>query len=94
MRLRARRRDALQVGNSNSHQRVEEHAVDANIGIADRVIRIVPGLALVRPIFPPDQVARRFGSPGMVPLLAGTVSFRALRTVRGIRTCQASEPLN
>jgi Protein of unknown function (DUF2892) len=94
MRLRSRRREALQVGNANSHPRAEGHAVGANIGIADRAIRIVPGHALDRAIFPPDQVARRFGPPGMAPLLAGTVSFCPLCTVRGIRTCQASEPLN
>ncbi len=65
--------------------------MNANVGTADRAIRVVLGLALLSAIFVLDGRERWFGLIGLVPLLTAAVSFCPLYTVLGIRTCPASK---
>ena len=59
----------------------------ANVGNADRVIRIVLGLALLSLLFILEGNARFIGLAGIVPLLTATIRFCPLYTVLGMRTC-------
>jgi hypothetical protein len=60
-----------------------EHAMNANVGSADRVVRIVIGVALLG-LFALDSPYRWLGFVGAVPLLTAFVSFCPLYTVLGI----------
>lgn len=66
--------------------------MNANIGSADRIIRVILGLALLSAIFFLDGKERWFGLLGLVPLLTAAVKFCPLYTALGIRTCPAAKP--
>ena len=66
--------------------------MNANVGIADRGIRVVPGIALLSATFLLDRPERWFGLLGIVPLLAATVNVCPLHTELSIRTCPATKP--
>lgn len=57
-----------------------------NVGTADRVIRIVVGLALVSLVFILESGARWWGLVGLVPLATGLVGWCALYVPFGIDT--------
>ena len=62
----------------------------ANVGIIDRVLRIVVGLALIATavgLFGPSYQTA-WGWVGIVPLATGLVSWCPAYTVLGIRTCK------
>jgi hypothetical protein len=61
--------------------------LNTNVGTADRVIRIVLGLALLSAVFVLDGQERWFGLIGFVPLLTAAVRICPLYAVLGIRTC-------
>ena len=63
--------------------------MNTNVGTADRVIRVILGLALLSAIFLLDGKERWFGLIGLVPLLTAAVRVCPLYTVLGIRTCPA-----
>lgn len=65
--------------------------MNTNVGTADRVIRVILGLALLSAIFLLDGKERWFGLIGLVPLLTAAVKFCPLYTVLGIRTCPAAK---
>lgn len=56
-----------------------------NVGLIDRVLRIVVGLALISLVFVGPQTP--WGWIGVVPLLTAAISFCPLYTLIGIRTC-------
>jgi hypothetical protein len=63
-----------------------QEAVDmTNEGTADRVIRIVIGLALLSIVFVGPQTP--WGWIGVVPLLTGFVGFCPLYRIVGMNTC-------
>lgn len=66
--------------------------MNTNVGTADRVIRVILGLALLSAIVFLDGKERWFGLIGLVPLLTAAVKFCPLYTVFGIRTCPAAKP--
>ena len=57
----------------------------ANIGKADRVIRIVLGLILISLVFVGPRTP--WGWIGLIPLLTAVVSFCPLYRLIGINTC-------
>ncbi len=58
-----------------------------NIGSADKVVRIVVGLALLSLLFLLEGKARWFGLIGLVPLLTAFMGFCPLYTLLGVSTC-------
>ncbi|HQT77880.1 MAG TPA: DUF2892 domain-containing protein [Rhodopila sp.] len=65
----------------------------ANVGTADRVIRIIAGLVLLSLLFLLDGPARWFGLIGIIPLVTAFVRFCPLYAILGIRTCPLSGQL-
>ena len=59
-----------------------------NVGMIDRVLRVVAGLAILSLVFVGPRSA--WGWVGLVPLLTGLVSFCPLYTLLGIRTCPSA----
>ena len=66
--------------------------MNTNVGSADRIIRVILGLALLSAIFLLDGKERWFGLIGVVPLLTAAVKVCPLYSVLGIRTCPAPKP--
>lgn len=66
--------------------------LNTNVGSADRIIRVILGLALLSAIFLLDGKERWFGLLGLIPLLTAAVRVYPLYTVLGIRTCPAPKP--
>lgn len=56
-----------------------------NIGMIDRALRIVAGLALISLVFVGPQTP--WGWIGLVPLLTAFIGFCPAYTLLGIRTC-------
>ncbi len=61
----------------------------ANVGSADKVIRIVVGIALLAWAVLGTGSMHRFGWIGIVPIATALFSFCPLYTLLGIRTCPA-----
>jgi hypothetical protein len=61
----------------------------ANVGNADRAIRIVLGLALLSLLFILEGNVRFIGLVGIVPLLTATIRFCPLYAILGVNTCPA-----
>jgi hypothetical protein len=65
-----------------------------NIGIIDRILRIIVGLALIAAALglygPAYQTA--WAWIGVIPLLTALAGWCPLYTVLGIRTCKAAAP--
>jgi hypothetical protein len=61
----------------------------ANVGNADRAIRIVLGLALLSLLFILEGNARFIGLVGIVQLLTATIRFCPLHAILGVNTCPA-----
>ena len=59
-----------------------------NIGSADRVVRVLVGLALLSLLVLANGNARWFGLIGLVPLLTAGARFCPLYTMLGINTCR------
>lgn len=59
----------------------------ANVGTADRIIRIVLGLALLSLIFILEGGIRYIGLLGIVPLLTALFRFCPLYSLFGMDTC-------
>lgn len=64
--------------------------MNANVGTADRIIRIVVGLALIAPA----AVGRIgwWGYLGIIPLATGIFRFCPAYLPFGIRTCPMTKP--
>ncbi|APZ42497.1 YgaP family membrane protein [Acidihalobacter ferrooxydans] len=59
--------------------------MNINVGIIDRAIRIIIGLALISQVF--FGLHTPWGWIGVVPLLTGIVGYCGLYTLLGIKTC-------
>jgi DUF2892 family protein len=62
----------------------------ANIGNADRVIRLIVGLALISMLFVLHGPARWFGLVGLIPLLTGLIRYCPLYSILGLNSCPFS----
>lgn len=60
-----------------------------NVGTADRVVRVVAGLALLSLVFILEGGARWWGLAGLVPLVTGLASRCPIYTPFGIDTRSA-----
>lgn len=62
--------------------------MNANVGSADKIVRLVMALVLFSLFFvlPGDQ--KWFGLVGFVPLLTGLMNWCPLYTMFGINTCK------
>jgi len=61
----------------------------ANVGGADRVIRIIAGLALLSLIFILEGSTRWWGLVGLVPLFTGLTRWCPAYAPFGVSTCPA-----
>lgn len=60
-----------------------------NVGLLDKALRVVLGLALLSLLLVLDGPARWWGLVGLVPLVTGLVSFCPLYVMLGINSCPA-----
>jgi hypothetical protein len=61
-----------------------------NVGVVDKVARIVVGLGLLSLIFVLEGNLRWLGLVGIVPLATGVVGYCPLYSVLGLSTCPAN----
>lgn len=59
-----------------------------NIGKADRIVRIIVGLAVLSLIFLLEGNARWFGLIRIVPILTAFIGWCPAYTIFGIKTCK------
>lgn len=64
----------------------------ANVGTADRAIRIVAGLVLLSLVFILESNTRWWGLVGLVPLATGLAGWCALYVPLGIDTSRQARP--
>lgn len=62
--------------------------MQANVGGADRIIRIILGLALLSLLFILEGDARYLGLIGIVPLATALLNWCPAYTLFGINTCR------
>lgn len=62
--------------------------MEANVGSADRIVRVVVGLALLSLLLVLDGNARWWGLIGFVPLATAAFRFCPLYRVVGLSTCR------
>lgn len=62
--------------------------MQANIGTADRILRVVVGLALLSLVFVGPKTL--WGLVGLIPLATAGIRFCPLYRLFGIRTCQTA----
>ena len=63
----------------------------ANVGGADKILRIVAGLGLLSLILILEGNARWWGLVGLVPLATGLFNFCPLYTLIGVNTCPVKD---
>jgi hypothetical protein len=63
-------------------------AIDINLGDSDRIIRIVPGFALLTLITLLDSPWRWWGFAGFLPFASGMVAICPIYSLLGISTCR------
>lgn len=66
----------------------------ANVGGADKILRIIAGVVLLSLILILEGNARWWGLVGLVPLLTGLFNFCPLYTLIGLNTCPVSAKKN
>jgi hypothetical protein len=62
--------------------------MEANVGGADRIVRIVVGLALLSLVFVLEGNARWWGLVGLVPIATGLLRWCPAYVPFGIKTCR------
>ena len=62
--------------------------MDKNVGNADKLVRVVLGIALLAMVFVGPQTA--WGWIGVIPLATAAVGWCPLYTVLGIKTCSTA----
>jgi hypothetical protein len=68
-----------------------EIKMNANVGLSDKVVRIIVGVGLLSLLVFLEGNARWLGLIGLVPLVTGTVGYCPLYSVFGFNTC-SEEP--
>jgi len=63
----------------------------ANVGGADKILRIVAGLGLLSLILILEGNARWWGLVGLVPLATGLFNFCPLYALIGVNTCPVKD---
>lgn len=58
-----------------------------NVGSADRIVRIVAGLAILSLLFILEGTARWWGLIGIVPLVTGLVRWCPAYSLFGLNSC-------
>jgi len=58
-----------------------------NVGLIDRVIRVVAGLAILSLLYFLDGSLRFVGLIGIIPLATGLIGYCHLYSILGISTC-------
>jgi hypothetical protein len=61
--------------------------MNANVGSADRVVRVIIGLGLLSLFFVLEGSARYWGLVGLVPLLTAAMGYCPLYSLIGLNTC-------
>jgi len=59
----------------------------ANVGSADRLVRVVLGLLVLSYVFIGAEPMRWWGLAGLVPLLTAAMSYCPLYSILGMNTC-------
>ena len=59
----------------------------ANVGNADRVIRIIAGLVILSALFLAEGGGRWWGLVGIVPLVTGLIGWCPAYALLGLNTC-------
>lgn len=65
--------------------------MQANVGGADRIIRIILGLALLSLLFILEGDARYLGLIGIVPIATALLNWCPAYTLFGISTCRTKK---
>ena len=65
----------------------EGHDMKANVGNADRAIRIIAGILILSAVFLLEGNARWFGLIGIVPLATGLIRWCPAYGLLGMNTC-------
>jgi len=66
---------------------MEGHDMKANVGNADRVIRIAAGILILSAVFLLEGNARWFGLIGIVPLATALIRWCPAYGLLGMNTC-------
>jgi hypothetical protein len=61
--------------------------MNINVGVVDKVVRIVVGLGLLSLVFVLEGNVRWLGLIGLVPLATGLIGYCPLYSVLGLSTC-------
>lgn len=59
-----------------------------NVGTADRIIRVILGLAILSLLFILEGNLKYLGLIGLIPLITGLVKYCPLYSIFKINTCQ------
>ena len=65
--------------------------MNTNVGMADRIVRIVVGMVLLSLLFFLEGNARYWGLVGLVPLATGVFRFCPAYTLFGVNTCSTGK---
>jgi hypothetical protein len=65
--------------------------VNTNVGMADRIVRIVVGMVLLSLFFFLEGNARYWGLVGLVPLATGVFRFCPAYALFGVNTCSTGK---
>jgi hypothetical protein len=72
---------------SRKKNSLQEGIMESNVGSADRIVRVVIGLALLSLLFLLNGNARWLGLIGVVPLVTAAFRFCPLYRLVGLNTC-------
>jgi hypothetical protein len=67
--------------------RDKERAMSINVGVVDKVVRIVVGVGLLSLVIVLEGNVRWLGLIGIVPLVTGLIGYCPLYSVLGLSTC-------
>jgi hypothetical protein len=63
--------------------------MNINVGVVDKVIRIIAGIAMLSLVFLLQGNVRWLGLIGTVPLVTGLLGYCPLYSLLGLNTCPA-----
>jgi hypothetical protein len=65
--------------------------VNTNVGMADRIVRILVGMALLSLFFFLEGNARYWGLVGLLPLATGVFRYCPAYSLFGVNTCSTGK---